>query len=333
MLNSSKRAPRKSFTAVTVPLCLAAIFAVVAVPYVRRYGLTISAAAGIYGCFVLLLLLALAPGLAFSRDSIGPRIARLLWFLPLLWCAPYLIYAAGTFDFRWPALTRLLVVGAGLPLIYRLSPVRDLERFNWQDLLAAVWLIAALMGHQLAGIWTVPTNLDFLGRLFLICIGSWTWTFLRPVPRLGYDFSISLKGLGIAAWNFALFAVIALPASLALHFTQWNPPHTGLAAFAVSFLEIFLFIALLEELFFRGFLQTLVSRSIGSAWVGQAVISCLFGLFHILHAPFPNWKYVLLATVAGWFYGTAFVKSGGLMASALTHAMVDTVWRAFFSKS
>jgi hypothetical protein len=333
VLNTSKRGPRQSLIALTVPIFLAVVFAFVAVPYVPRYGLTIRVAAGIYGCFVLLLLLALAPGLAGSREWIRTRMPRLHWFLPLLWCLPYLIYAAGIGDFRWLALARLLVVGAGLPLLYRLWPVRDVERFTWQDLLAALWLIAALLGHQLAGIWTVPRNLDFLGRLFLICISSWSWVFLRPVPRLGYEFSISLKGLVIAGWNFALFAWIALPTSLALHFTQWNPLNTGVIAFGVSFLEIFLFIALLEELFFRGFLQTLVSRSIGSAWVGQVVISCLFGLFHILHAPFPNWRYVLLASVAGWFYGTAFVKSGGLLASALTHAMVDTTWRTFFSKS
>ena len=80
------------------------------------------------------------------------------------------------------------------------------------------------------------------------------------------------------------------------------------SGFFVAYIEIFLFIALLEELFFRGFLQTLVSNSLRSQWKGQLLISCLFGLFHICTRRFPNWRYVLLATVAGWFYGTAFVK-------------------------
>jgi hypothetical protein len=190
-----------------------------------------------------------------------------------------------------------------------------------------------LLAHQLTGIWNVPANLDFMGRLFLVCIASWSWVFLRPVPGLGYEFVLSAKIVRSAAWNFGLFAVIAIPSSLALRFTQWNPLHTGLLAFCTAFLEIFLFIALLEELFFRGFLQTLISHNLRDARTAQILISCLFGLFHILHAPFPNWRYVLLASVAGWFYGSAFVKSGSLMSSALTHAMVDTVWRTFFSKS
>jgi membrane protease YdiL (CAAX protease family) len=228
---------------------------------------------------------------------------------------------------------RLLGVSVPLVLVYRLAPVRDLARFCWQDLMVAVWLIAALLGHQLTGIWKTPTNLDFMGRLFLIAVAGWSWVFLRPVPGLGYDFRLSSRIMGAAGWNFALFAVIAIPTSLALRFTAWNPLHKGVLDFGTTFLEIFLFIALLEELFFRGFLQTLISENVRSPRVGQLMISCVFGLFHILHAPFPNWRYVLLATVAGWFYGSAFVRSGNLTASTLTHAMVDTVWRNFFSKS
>ena len=55
------------------------------------------------------------------------------------------------------------------------------------------------------------------------------------------------------------------PASLALHFTQWNPRRIGVLGLAVSFVEIFPFAALLKELFFRGFLQTLISTSICEA--------------------------------------------------------------------
>ncbi len=116
-----------------------------------------------------------------------------------------------------------------------------------------------------------------------------------------------------------------------MHFTRWNSHWPGTVPFLLNFLEIFLFIALLEELFFRGFLQSLLSKTLRSWVAGQALVSLLFGMFHILHAPFPNWRYVALASVAGWFYGSAFRMSGSLMASALLHAAVDTVWRTWFS--
>ncbi len=247
-----------------------------------------------------------------------------------IWCVPYLAYAAGTGDWRWAAPARLIASAAPLLAIYGLFPVQVPSRFGWQDLAAAAWLAAVLLTHQLKGIWNVPANLDFMARLFLIGVASWTWVFVRPVPHLGYEFSFSAKTFGAAGLNFMLFAAMAIPASLLMGFTHWNPRPEGVGAFLAGFVEIFLFVALLEELFFRGFLQTLISASLRSPWKGQALVSCLFGLFHILHPPVPNWKYVLLAAVAGWFYGSAFIKGGNLMASTLTHALVDTVWRNFF---
>jgi membrane protease YdiL (CAAX protease family) len=67
--------------------------------------------------------------------------------------------------------------------------------------------------------------------------------------------------------------------------------------------------------------------------MGQLIASLIFGLFHILHAPVPNWRYVILASIAGWFYGAAYRSGGTLFSSILVHATVDTVWRAFLTRS
>jgi len=135
-----------------------------------------------------------------------------------------------------------------------------------------------------------------------------------------------------AASNFAWFAAIAIPLGLMLGFTSWNPRWHGVLDFALAYTQILLFIAVLEEVFFRGFLQNLLEGSFRSWWLGQLIASCIFGLFHILHAPFPNWRYVALASIAGWFYGSAYRSGGTLLSSALLHASVDTVWRTFFTK-
>lgn len=318
----------------TVTATLGVIFASVASGYAHRYALDFASAAGIYFGFLFLLVLLIAPGMSGSRAFVERRLPLRsgTFILVALWCAPHLIYAAGTGDFRWTAILRLVAVALPPVAIYKLLPVRDVSRFCWQDAAVAVLLIAEVLGHALRGIWNVPVNLDFMGRLFLIVIGSWCWVFLRPLPGLGYAFFISRRVGKAAALNFIFFAAIALPLGLALHFIRWNPHWRGFTGFALQYLEIFLFIALLEELFFRGFLQTLISGSLKSEWRGQALVACLFGLFHILHAPFPNWRYVVLAAIAGWFYGSAFRQDGNLVAPALTHAMVDTAWRTWFSR-
>jgi hypothetical protein len=392
---------------------LALIFAAAARVYLQRYPLPLAAVAGIYICFMLSLALALAPGLRGSREALER------WFtsrrrapaLVLIWVTPYLIYAAGTGDFRWSALATLLAVGAALVVLYAWFPVREEAQFGWQDAAVAGVLIAVVLSRQLRGIWNVPQNLDFVGRLYLIGVAGWCWTLVRVVPGLGYDLwpcresllaplpgdrssetqplpdgrgsetarplpggrgsetahplpggrgsetaqplpdgrgsetaqplpdgrgsetQVAAQLLRAAGVNFVWFALLALPAGLALRFIAWNPRWRGWPQLGLDYLQIFLFIALLEELFFRGFLQTLLAKTLRSQYGAQALVACLFGLFHILHAPFPNWRYVALATVAGWFYGSAFRQGGGVMAAALTHAAVDTVWRTFFTRA
>jgi membrane protease YdiL (CAAX protease family) len=328
-LNGSSSSSR-SLLAVAVSLAI--IFAAVARDYLRRYAVSASEAICIYLAFILLLILSLAPAWQSNRSAkqTAARYRPLLVFIPI-WCAPYFLYAAGTGDFRWTALLKLLAIAALPVAIYSRFPPREADAFGWQDACVAVLLVGFVLSGQLRGIWNVPTNLDFMSRLFIITVASWCWTFIRVVPELGYSFRLSGEVVKQAAINFALFAVIAIPSSLAMHFTRWNPHWPGIVQFLVDYIEIFLFIGVLEELFFRGFLQNLLSRTLGSWVAGQALVSVLFGLFHILHAPFPNWRYVALASVAGWFYGSAYRNSGSLMASSLLHAAVDTVWRTWLS--
>ncbi|MDQ2844450.1 MAG: CPBP family intramembrane metalloprotease [Acidobacteriota bacterium] len=301
--------------------------------YARRYALPARSAFSVYFAFVLFLALLLGP--AFSgREAISPRPLQKSWktlFLLPLWCSPYLVYTIGTRDFHWLALAKLLAIGIPVLLIYRFIPVRNPRILNWQDVVIALLLVAFVLSGQLKGIWNVPANLDFMSRLFLVAVASWGWVFLRPVPGLGYSVAISSGVLKEAGLNFLYFAAIAIPLGFGLHFIKWNPRWPGLGLFCLNYLEIFFFIALLEELFFRGFLQNLLSNTLGSWVAGQAIVSVLFGFFHILHAPFPNWRYVVLASVAGWFYGSAYRKTGSLMASSLLHAGVDMAWRTWLS--
>jgi len=202
---------------------------------------------------------------------------------------------------------------------------------NWQDVLILLWLLTPVLLGKIGGIWNVPVNLDFMTRVFVTAVGSWSFLIIRGLTDSGYDFQFSQVTLRDALISFACFTVIAIPLGFALHFITWNPHWRGVRAFAFDYLTIFLFIALAEELFFRGLLQNLLEGSFQSRKLAQACASVLFGLTHIRHAPFPNWRYVILATLAGWFYGWAYRKHRSLMASATTHALVDTIWRTWFT--
>ena len=96
-----------------------------------------------------------------------------------------------------------------------------------------------------------------------------------------------------------------------------------------AFVFTFLFIAIPEELFFRGWVQNLLERRMGRT-AALLVTALLFGLAHwnkqTVNSVDFNWRYVLMAAIAGVFYGRAWRAQRRVGASAITHASVDTTW-------
>ena len=97
------------------------------------------------------------------------------------------------------------------------------------------------------------------------------------------------------------------------------------------FFGILWVVAVGEEFFFRGFLQPLVARGLRSETAGLLIASVLFGSAHLLYRGFPNWRFAILAGVAGMFYGISFLRSRSIRASMVTHALVVTTWRSLFA--
>jgi membrane protease YdiL (CAAX protease family) len=74
----------------------------------------------------------------------------------------------------------------------------------------------------------------------------------------------------------------------------------------------------------------LLERKIGT---GRAVLvtSLLFGLAHFnKRTPSFNWRYVILAAIAGVFYARAWLDRRRILSSSIAHATVDTVWSVWF---
>ena len=74
-----------------------------------------------------------------------------------------------------------------------------------------------------------------------------------------------------------------------------------------------------------------VRAVIGSLVPALAIGSVLFGLSHFnKRSTHFNWQYVLLATIAGIFYGRAWRENRRVAASAITHTWVDWLWSWWF---
>jgi uncharacterized protein len=51
---------------------------------------------------------------------------------------------------------------------------------------------------------------------------------------------------------------------------------------------------------------------------------------HLPFGTFPNWRFALIAAIAGWFYGRAYLKTGSIRAAMVAHALTNVTWKTFF---
>jgi membrane protease YdiL (CAAX protease family) len=285
-------------------------------------------AATVFTLFLLLIPYFLG-GLSNVFDRLGGwldrRPGRLLGTSALL-LVPYAIYAFGTGAFTAHAALKLtaFVLGPALLIAFK-------WRLAWADVLAILALWLPLDFRLFRDVWSWPEGgaAYTLNVVLAVDLALLLFVAFRRLDGVGYRFRIERNDLSAYLVNLAVCLAFVVPLGLATGFVRYNPD-TGAGSFAFSFLAIFLTIAVPEELLFRGLIQNLLQKTWSHAGRALVVTSVVFGLAHLNNGPHPDWRYVLLATVAGFFYGRAYLQSGGLMAPALVHASIDAIWRGFF---
>ena len=253
--------------------------------------------------------------------------------LPLFLLVPYLVYAFGTGSFSFLGAGRLLAYIIAPTLLLLPDRLHRPAHLGWREVVAMVALGLPVAANWLKGIWTWPFDLYFFRPLFCVCVGVYAFAVVRNLEGVGYRLLWRKQDVVDGFANFLAFCLFGIPLGLALHFIH---PHFSTASFGqlpLQFFGIYFTIAIPEELLFRGILQNLLCQSIrrGPRGVyGLLIASVIFGASHLHHAPVPNWRYAILATLAGVFYGYTYRNRQRISASALTHALVDTAWHFWF---
>jgi uncharacterized protein len=270
-----------------------------------------------------MLIAAFSPGLVDSLGRTLPRILRIC--APALLGIPYVLTARafGAFHCGWLAVYVLLPVAVAF-LLDQARAEDAARRGNWRDFVVLLALGLAVDLRWLEPAW--PRGLSALGKMLLLDTGIFGFLVVRRLDGFAFDLRLTRKDLLRAVFEYLLYALIAVPLGLwlgFLHFhAEWPSPLKAITAFVFTFL----FIAIPEELFFRGWLQNLLERRMGRT-VALLVTAIIFGLAHWnKRAVHFNWRYVLMAAIAGVFYGRAWRAQRRVGASALTHSLVDTTW-------
>ncbi|HTZ96789.1 MAG TPA: CPBP family intramembrane glutamic endopeptidase [Terriglobales bacterium] len=278
---------------------------------------------------ILALVWALVPLFAFGFA--GTQVVRCceklapLWrlLLPAVFGMPYLLVAGRSAHRDW------LVLYLGLPiliaaLLWSARRADPQQLGNWRD-----FAILLLLGLTVDMRWfepAWPASLRVINKLILLDSGLYGFLVIRQLENVGLDLRIRREDLRIGLRELIFYAPIVVPLGLWLGFLHFRPHIPQLGTAIETWLITFFAIAVPEEIYFRGWIQNLIERRIGRQ-LSLTITAVIFGLAHFNRkSTVFNWRYVLLAAIAGIFYGRAWRKSHRVAASAITHSCVDAIW-------
>lgn len=271
-----------------------------------------------------------------AAGNLGERLARRIGshFGVLVSIVPffaYLIYALGTNSFSWWR--------TGIAAAYILTPVLltisagSAKAGAWQDYLAMLAIFLPLKMRVLNVLWPyLGAQIGYVGTMLLaINIALAAFLFVRQLDGIGYTILWGREAALAVLINFGVLAVIVIPLGIALHFIRFDLTIAHWKSLPLDAFGILLLTAWPEEFLFRGLLQNCLSRTLSSDTGGMIVASVIFGLAHITNnGVFPNWRYSVLAVIAGIFYGRTWRKTRSIFPAAIVHGLVDTIWHLLF---
>jgi membrane protease YdiL (CAAX protease family) len=289
--------------------------------------------------FLIVLLLAV---LSLFSQALQAHIHRwlrarpmLLWILPLLLTTVFALAMMQEDVWNLP-LTLMVLAYTAAPVLcaHVIGPGPAPEPSPWD--FAAI-LLLWLPIEFAAGASLVPRpSQGFLHSVIYalaILLGLVLFRCFRTLPDMKYSLPRSVKDFRLALIAFAVIAPALIVVGVGVGFIPW--PHVPVpsgASMAAAVPLIFFATALPEEILFRSLIQNLLMLRFGPGWRTLLAASVIFGAAHLDNGPqpLPNWRYMIVATIAGVAYGRVFQKATSVTASVTLHTMVDWTKHFFF---
>jgi membrane protease YdiL (CAAX protease family) len=258
-----------------------------------------------------------------------------MWAAPLLLCA--IFSGAAALANAWSVSLALLV------LAYTAAPVlcawaqgaAEVSRPSALDFVTVLLLWLPL--EFAAGAHLVPRPaqgfLHSVGYGIAILLALVLFLGFRCVPGLQFNLPRHARDYWLPLAGFACVAPVLAIVGIAIGFIP--PPHlpTQSAGRMISAVGlIFIGTALPEEILFRSLIQNMLMLRFGANVRTLLLAAFIFGCAHLDNGPqpLPNWRYMILATIAGVAYGAIFRKASTVLSSAALHMLVDWTKHFFF---
>ena len=166
-----------------------------------------------------------------------------------------------------------------------------------------------------------------------ILLGLVLFVGFRSMPGLKYNLPRHARDYWLPLAGFAMAAPVLAVLGIALGFIPLPHAPTQSAGRMISAVGlIFAGTALPEEILFRSLIQNLLMLRFGAGTRTLLAAAFIFGCAHLDNGPqpLPNWRYMILATIAGVAYGWVFRKASTVLSSAALHMLVDWTKHFFF---
>ena len=280
--------------------------------------------------------------LAFLLPAVPSALKRrlrsrpgLLFALPALLATVFCVVAMRLGALGLP-LTLLIVAYTLVPTVCIFLQGADAGAATWLDLVVILmlWLPIEL---NLGGAWIPRYAQGFLHTVaygVALTLALVLFLAFRGMQGLKYNLPRRFMDLVDPLIAFVLVAPVLVLLGRAISFIPpfHIPGNLSSTGAAKTFGLIFVATALPEEILFRSLIQNWLMQKFGATTAVLVAASVLFGSAHLNNGPqpMPNWRYMILATIAGFAYGKVFQRASSATASMTLHALVDATKHLFF---
>jgi uncharacterized protein len=240
--------------------------------------------------------------------------------------APYLVFAFPAGTLRWSVV--IVVFLLPVMLSATLESSASTRKLAWQDGVVLGALAAVYLLRLVTPAWPYA-GLAVLPKLYVADLALYLYIVVRKLDGAGYSLVPSRHTFLIGLREWVYFAPLGIGFGTVLRFIHFHTRTLSATSALIGTLTTFLLVAVPEEMFFRGILQNLLETRVGQN-IALVLAAVLFGLSHFNKGASFNWRYVILATIAGIFYGRAWRARRQVLASSITHTAVDVIWSLWF---
>lgn len=195
--------------------------------------------------------------------------------------------------------------------------------------------VQAAWAHDLgySGLWS--DLLEKIGNFLAAAIPAVVLSRIERRPWSAYGLSVK-QAFGRLFWTGALWGFLAMSLLIFTIYERGSfvPGHmilhgTRLLRFAAFWIVYFVFVALFEDFWLRGYSLFTLARGVGF-WPAAIVLSAIFGLLHLRNRG-EHWSGVLLAAFIGFFFCVTLRRTGTLWFAVGFHTAWDWAESFFYS--